>query len=272
MDDLIIHPRARALLEAYLRRPTHALLLTGATGVGLDTIAEALARAVSGATTIALWPDDKGLISVETIRDLYNHVRAKRTSPLTIVVHGADSMSRSAPEAFLKLLEEPTGGVHYILTSHTTGKLPSTILSRLQIISVDTPDPTEVASLMNDVKLSPLKRSQLTFMAADLPAELCRLLQDEAYFRSLARNYEAAKQFLHGQTYERLQIISSVKKRPEAQALVQAISRLVRYMAERSGPLTTRAQAELLSNVADNLAANGNVRAELTYLATNMVQ
>jgi DNA polymerase III delta prime subunit len=117
--------------------PPQSLLLSGYTGVGLLTIARALADVF---ITDELHPQDSknniddqsGTITVEMIRGLYDKTRAKYTKKQVIIIDNADRMSHGAQSAFLKLLEEPNSQIHFILTAHAPQKLLSTIRSRVQ--------------------------------------------------------------------------------------------------------------------------------------------
>lgn len=55
-------------------------------------------------------------------------------------IHPAESMNGAAANALLKSLEEPAGITVLILVSHDPGRLPITIRSRCQAISVTQPD------------------------------------------------------------------------------------------------------------------------------------
>ena len=62
LDELIIAPVTRRQLEAYLSSPVHALLLVGAAGLGLGTIARALAGRVAGNDVICANADRKSVV------------------------------------------------------------------------------------------------------------------------------------------------------------------------------------------------------------------
>ena len=46
LDELVLNPETKTLLNAYVRSPKQGVLLTGPNGCGLFTIAQALAHAV----------------------------------------------------------------------------------------------------------------------------------------------------------------------------------------------------------------------------------
>ncbi|GHU06895.1 hypothetical protein FACS189431_0560 [Alphaproteobacteria bacterium] len=273
MKNLIINSKTRANLEAYLAHPTHALLLAGKNGVGLGTIAKSLGKAIAGADTVIISPklhktQKTATINVDDIRALADLTRDRRTAPLAIVIDEADRMTDKAPEAFLKALEEPNEHVHYILASHTPEKLPDTILSRVQKIEVLPVAKDDYQPMFENIKI-PARRKQIEFLAAGLPAEIQRLSVDEDYFRAKVRDFENAKQFLTASTYGRLRHISAIKTREAALTFTDALAHLSMILAEKQPNPDNLA---LISDVIDNLHQNGNIRTQLTYLATNMVQ
>lgn len=264
MNELLINPRTQLAVDAYLREPTHALLLVGQHGVGLSRLASVLAKKVSGKSIVTISPklhksQKTANINTGDIRDLTQITHTRRKDPLVIIIDEAEKMTAGAPEAFLKALEEPVEQIYYILTSHDTSNLPKTILSRSQVIDVL---PSDTTSLVGNIKPH-LKQRQIEFIANGLPAEIQRLSDDDAYFRSKAKLFEQAKNYLSGGVYEKLAVVPKLKTRDDAIEFLLAVSRLARMKPVNPKGLT------VLSDVLDNLSRNGNVKAQMTYLATN---
>lgn len=273
MQNLVINPKTRVALENYQKRPTHAVLLAGPIGVGLGTIAGKLAKTLAGANIIRIAPklhkpQKTANINIDDIRGIRKIAAIRTESHMAVVIDEAEQMTYQTPEALLKLLEEPSDNIYFILTTHLPDKLPATVMSRVQRINVLPADRGDCRILTDTIKI-PTKRQQIEFLASGLPAEIHRLIGDEQYFRAQARNFEIAKAFIGAKAYGRLRQVSSIKTRNEATDFVNALARLVAILSEKQ----PRPDAlELISDVLDNLAQNGNVRAQLTYLATNMVQ
>lgn len=268
MQDLLINIRSRPQLENYVSNPTHALLLVGPNGVGLGTIAGQLAHDLAGANQLIVTPNDKGKISVEQVRNLYDVTRGKQNVRFVIVIDDADTMTIPAQNAFLKLLEEPIANVHFILTAHLANQLLPTIHSRVQQIEIM---PIAAGDLLNDAKLAPNKQAQMLFLAGDRPAELKRMLESDEYFRSRAKSSEIAKEFIAADTYSRLRIIAGMKNRDEAISFTNALANLLIFMLMRSEAVNLIRNLDVTAQVIDNLTQNGNVRAQMTYLATNVI-
>jgi len=299
-DDLILHPKSRAAIESYLKQPTHALLLTGKNGVGLGTIAKVLAREIAGANVVVIEPQlhnqqKTANINIDDIRALHEMTRARRRDNLMIVIDNVDQMTNDAPQAFLKLLEEPTPNVFYILTSHNIVQLPETIRSRTQIIEI-LPPPAEMCDIssfcaqsqnlvkkmdsaisdetQNDNKIFKItaeKRAQIQFLGDRKPAEIVQLLTDEQYFRDRATAMNTAKNFVAGNIPTRLKTVAATTARETAIDLAQNIAKLITLTAPRvKNPKTVVENLELVSSTIDNLTQNGNVRAQLTNLALGL--
>ncbi len=137
------------------KRISHAYLFTGTRGVGKTTSARILAKALNcgnGPTPIpcdvcdnckavnagnsmdVLEIDGASNNSVDNIRDLREQVKyAPMQGTYKIyVIDEVHMLSKSAFNALLKTLEEPPPHVIFIFATTEAGKLPHTILSRVQ--------------------------------------------------------------------------------------------------------------------------------------------
>lgn len=277
-DDLILNPKSRVQLLNYCRQPTHALLLTGKIGVGLKTIAQVLAREIAQTNIVIIEPKlhntQKTLtINIEDIRNLHELTRARRNDNFVIIIDDADQMTNDAPQAFLKLLEEPVQNIFYILTSHNTARLPETIRSRTQIIEILPPPADLVQEIfkISPMKLTTEKRAKIDFLGDRRPAEIARLLTDEEYFRNAAATMETAKNFVQWNVAARLRIVVLTTTREAAVELAENIAKLMMLTITRvKNPKVTADNLTMISNTIDNLTQNGNVRAQLTNLAVNL--
>ena len=149
-----------ARFEAMLHhaRVHHALLLSGAAGLGKEQFAETVARAlVCESSSVATHrpcgacrgcklaiagshPDllriapapERRIINVDQIRGalsklvLTAHYATRRVA----VVTPADALNRHAADTLLKTLEEPTGAVVFVLVTSRPSALPVTVRSR----------------------------------------------------------------------------------------------------------------------------------------------
>lgn len=151
-------------LQAQEKLP-HAILLTGAKGLGKTRVAASFAAGLlckipgidpcgsceacqlvgGGAHGDFKWiaPEEgKRAIGVDAIRHAVTFMQQTPGYGFhkLLVIEPAEAMTVAAANALLKTLEEPAGNAHLILVSHRPGELPATIRSRCQRFNV--PHPT----------------------------------------------------------------------------------------------------------------------------------
>ena len=266
----LFHPETEHYLTALKAELPHAILLKGAKGSGTATAARHLADEQVSTVLIPLSVKgevdvETGTISVEMIRDLYNETRTKNRKRRIVLIDGADRMSRGAQSAFLKLLEEPNQGTHFILLSHTPEKLLPTIHSRVQSLTIRPITQQQTEALIASLSITdPHMQRQLDYLARGLPAEIVRLSRDADYFQSRAEAMSATRTLLTGNTYEKITLIQAYYK-DKAKSLGLLESALT--VTERS--LTARPQQALIRQldqilkVKESIEANANIRLQL---------
>lgn len=176
-------------------RLPHAWLLAGAKGLGKAGFARAAAaflladgdrRAATGATSLALSPDEPAMrlvdagahpeflwlkreppksrkvdgpasesdlarnITVDQVRDLLARMRTRPalSRHRAVVIDSIDDMERGAANALLKTLEEPPEGTVFFLVSHNPGGLLPTIRSRCRLLRFGPLDDAALAALL----------------------------------------------------------------------------------------------------------------------------
>jgi DNA polymerase-3 subunit delta' len=164
-----LSPVTDAWLGAAARgRPAHAVLLTGARGVGKRSMAQWMARerlgieprtalpqfftstdSPAGERSLSDHPDlrwvrpleDKQTIHIDQIRELVAELSltSYEGGAKVAVIEPANLMTDSAANSLLKTLEEPPGDALLLLIADRMGTLPATILSRCQRLTIATP-------------------------------------------------------------------------------------------------------------------------------------
>lgn len=275
LDELIIAPVTRRQLETYLSSPVHALLLVGVAGLGLGTIARALADRVAGNDVVYLTPTNHNkqkttIINADDIAGLPTILRDKRDHRLAVVIDDADQTAPGVFERMLKLIEEPVSGVHFIFTTHHIAALPATILSRTGTIRVKAPAAGACRSLLDGVDAQLV--NQISWLAGNRPALTRRLVESGDQSQLDIISMTRAKQFMQAQRPHRIEQIDAIADRESGLALCAATARILTVMLVGGGLVeaaTIARRLDLLSETADRLSANGNVRLQLLNLAVN---
>ena len=219
------------------QRLAHALILTGISGLGKLSLANHIAEAVlckNDETQEAcghchscqlfragshpdhrfIEPEEAGKqIKIEQIRQLKSKQELTPTVSTwkTVIISPADSMNINANNSLLKLLEEPQKNTLLILISSKPEKLPVTILSRCQKISLSPPsedvavnwlkqqgvsvEQLDISSLMTLSKGAPF--AALKMMESGLISKLKQLDNDfDSLLQSRANPVLLAKEWL----------------------------------------------------------------------------
>lgn len=256
----------------------HALLLSGAEGVGLMTIARHYAD-MSGAIVSLVLPEkdekidlEKGTIAIASVRRLYEQTRTVEPKGRIIIIDYVERMATAAQNAFLKLLEEPIEGTRFILLSHQPQQLLPTIHSRVQHIVLRPITEEASGALLDELSVTDAtKRTQLLFIAEGLPAILTRLAQDEGLFKARAETVKDARTFVTGTPYERLLVAKKYKDtRPGALLLVEDALRMLQRTLEAKSDTNALHMLTRLEGVHKRLTEQGNIRLQL-FAAAVMV-
>lgn len=271
MTKLIVNAASEKLLNAYLKSPAHALCLSGDEGVGLGSIATWLAEELSDSPqTITRILPEKGLISIDRIRQLYEQTRSIQNGRRCIIIDDADAMSVDAQNALLKLLEEPVENIHFILTTHYLPTLLATIRSRTQVVTVLHIGEAESKQLLSTFSLDQTQLAQSLFMAAGRPAELTRLASDANYFASKVGVVTDARTFLQSDTYNQLKIVKKYTDRAGALDFLSACAKLLNFSLVKQRNFSAADNMDVFDTVMKRVEANGHVRTHLMYLVTKL--
>ncbi len=269
---LFIHPDTKRSLDVFMRDAPHAVILTGNTGVGLATIAADFAKQSKNILYTVLPEKDekidleKGTITVQSIRRLYDLTKTVEPNGRIIVIDYAERMGIPAQNAFLKLLEEPVEGTRFVLLTHQPGLLLPTIISRSQQLTVKPISLEASNELLDALKVFDVtKRAQLLFIASGLPAELSRLVADDAYFASRALIVKDARQFVTGTAYDRLLLANKYKNdRPGALMLLSDAAKMLQKTLADGGVESTLRAVSRVELVHKRITEQGNIRLQLS--------
>ncbi len=273
LDNLLLDKLTKSQLASMARDIPQALMLSGTAGVGLKTIAMAIAgRELSGIiepmNSKGELDTATGSISVERIRELYDQSKSISIDRQFIIIDDAERMTPAAQAAFLKLLEEPASMVNFILTSHLPQKLLPTVRSRLQQVEVRPASKKQTDELLVKLGIDQTDDHQkYQFIASGLPAEIYRLKSDNKYFQAKSEVIVDARDFLQANTYRKLIIVSKYQANRDASlGLIDAAMMILRRtIAAQPNPATITKLDELL-RARESIARNFSARLQLTRL------
>lgn len=271
MSNLTVHSDTAKLIRQLIDSLPQGILLKGAEGVGLRSIAHEIAGNAlinivrptdrDGNTTV----DGSGEIRIPQIRALLSQLKGRSITKRVVIIDDADRMNLPAQQAFLKLLEEPTQNTHFILTAHNPQVLVPTIRSRVQsylIKPISTGQSTGLIKARGEA--DPRRTQQLLFLADGKPAEISRLLSDTEYFATQVVAVEDARQFLQGRGQDRVAIAQKYhNNRPGALLMLEQAIRIVRTTLKQQATPKLVTSLELLAQTHERIAANGNIRLQL---------
>ena len=271
MSKFVFNQTTKRQLEQFALHLPGALLITGAEGIGLTSAAlEVSLRSKAVVQTVLPEKDEKidiekGSITVDSIRRLYSITKTIEPSGRIIIIDYAERMAKTAQNAFLKLLEEPTEGTHFILLTHQPGLLLPTILSRAQRLDMRPITPEQSNDLLDSLKVrDERQKAQLLFIAGGFPAELARLAGDSAYFESRSEIIKDAREYVVGNSYARLLIAKKYKDdRTKALLVLADAMKLLQKTLVNGGDDSSIATIAQLEKVYGRIQGNGNIRLQM---------
>lgn len=229
MNKLVLHPTTSKQLSLALKKTKHAYLFVGPDGLGKTTAALEFATVLMGehveAGDLNRWiyvlkPDEGKKISIAQVKEVAkfaNQSKASSVKKKVVIIDQADNIGIEAANSLLYMLEEAPSNTVFILVAKNSESLPSTVVSRLQIIRFYEPSKQQLEEFVQANNIDPkyidligrrparllnteLLKHQLfldkladKFIELDLvgrlavSTELTDKLQVEEFFKNLAR-------------------------------------------------------------------------------------
>lgn len=270
MDQLAVHPLSRTQINALLQDIPQAILLSGPFGVGTATVARAIATQVTSHSTAVrlVEPDEKGTITIASVRELYVQSRSKSNQKQVFIIDNAEAMGIDAQNSLLKLLEEPNSTTHFILTTHAPSALLPTILSRLQQISLQPVGKQKSRELLSSYGVTASgDQTQLMFIGQGLPAELYRLSHDLKYRDQKIIQATQAKNLLSGTRYQQTAAVAMLANQPRDTVLsiLDLTTRMLGMQLSRSQNDDLLKKLSVFMGASERIAQNGHIRTQLLH-------
>jgi DNA polymerase III subunit delta' len=204
-------------------------LFYGPENVGKRTLALKIAREVSSKKTDGINPDvviieseiqeKKGVkkfldIKIDKIRNLQHQIslHSQGGKERFFIIDNAQSLTKSAQNALLKILEEPNEKAVIILISKDEKKLLPTIISRCQKIKFSLVSNQELGEMIReDVP----NKEALIFWAMNRPGLLKTILENSEELGFRKESFEEFKLLFKGNIEEKLNLAEKLSKNEE---------------------------------------------------------
>lgn len=232
MTQLLLHEATRKQLTAHIQHPPHAIGIIGAKGAGKTALALELSKELLGRESLENYAyfkqfsPDGGSVTIEQAREIIGFTKLKTTGTNTIrrivVIEDADTMSREAQNAVLKVIEEPPEDTVIILTLYSKQAVLPTIISRLQLLTVAAPTVDQATEYFSakDFTTSNIQRTY-TISGGNIGLMYALLQQDTQH--PLVQHIEKAKDILKADTFERLVMVDDIVKGKETADILYAL-------------------------------------------------
>jgi len=218
---------------------SHAIMLTGPSGIGKFSWGKALTLAIlclnnrNGEACLEcvscrqfssgnhpefflIEPDGRN-IKIEQVRSLRTYFSLRGDKKVCLIKH-AETMTAEASSSLLKILEEPPAGLYFILMAENTGLLFDTILSRCQHYKLQPLTRDEILNLLvNKKNMSADKAFLLARICKGIPGHALALAEDEEFTKRFEEANALASSLVYGydSTYHLLLKASSLADRDD---------------------------------------------------------
>lgn len=278
----LLHPVTADAVERFIAHPSHALLITGASGIGKELVARTLTSRLMGmpVDTVSnhpyvhiITPGKQTSISVEAIRELEHFLSRKVPGgvPRVVIIPDAHTMTTEAQNALLKTLEDPPLNTYLLLTSRSEDAMLATIRSRSTKLAMQRPVDADTVDYFQRQGHKQAEIQKAYLMSGGLPGLMYAILQDETDHPLIAAAADVRTLIGKG-TFERLAMVDSLAKQKERSLQVLSILQQMAHvslLADRQPAvwqrvLTQSYEAEKL------LLQNAQAKLVLTNLMLNL--
>lgn len=165
MQTPLINPSSASRLKLFANNPPQAVGIFGYGSAYRRQVIDHFCRMlmqqykIKESTIFHIVPE-KNSIGIDEVRAIRAHTRSQSQTELSrvIVIHDAQTLTKEAQNALLKLIEEPPSDTIYILSATDTAAILPTILSRLQSTTLRRLTSKQVGELSKE------KQSLLAFL------------------------------------------------------------------------------------------------------------
>lgn len=257
-------------IESFIEQPTQAILFIAPEKFGANRVADEVASKLSSHPVVLKPSKGSGnmlSISVDDIRWLYSITLHKSETKNIVVIHSAETMTRQAQNAFLKLLEEPTIQTHFIISCENISNVLPTVISRTRRVALSRISRKASASMLEKISIPDKNKEQILFLASGLPEEIYRLSSDTEYFNQRMLYVKDAMLLLTGNGYDRARLVHKYKEdRPAAIQMIDDCLSIIRNTIKSQDKTGAIHKLSALIDARESLESNSMVRLTLMDL------
>lgn len=279
-NDLPIHDHTALQINDFIRKPSHALILSGPRGSGKGSVARAIAAAVQNieparvadSQYIRVIVPDGPSIPVSAVRSLEHFLSLKVPGNIwrVAIIEDGHLMTAEAQNAILKTLEEPPARTTIILTATNEQALLPTVRSRAVHLPVRRPSKAVLQKYFTTQGFSESNITRAMLMSGGLPGLMHALLADEQD-HPLIEAAKLAREIVQQSTYERLTLVDSLSKQKELTIdTLNMLIQMAHVALEKQSNLTWQRIIKRSYVAIDLLNASAQPKLVLTDLMLNM--
>lgn len=181
-SDVIGQDHVVSVLTKAVAHPGHAYIFSGGRGIGKTSLARIFAQEIGCSPHDLYEIDAASHTGVDDIRVIIDGSESLPfTSPYKVyILDEVHMLSKSAFNALLKTLEEPPQHVIFILATTDVDKIPDTVLSRCEVLTLQRPS----TAVLTDVVATVCKKELYTIDPE--AAELIAILGDGSFRDTLS--------------------------------------------------------------------------------------
>ncbi|MFA5070140.1 MAG: DNA polymerase III subunit delta' [Patescibacteria group bacterium] len=157
--------------------------------------------------------EEKNQISIEQVRLLLHFLSLRPHSSVykLVLIKNAEDLSLEAANSLLKILEEPPPNTVFILISENERAVPSTVISRSQLIRFNRVSSAEISAYLKERGLAPNLVRRLTVLAQGRPGLALDLAADNVNYKNYQAKISASLPLFKANIAQKFEAIKKIR-------------------------------------------------------------